>query len=226
MTPVDRGQRELVVGDRQIGRTAFAVDATINQKDSDTKRVYVAIGQRQFTIANVVCKLEENGVLASTIVAAASASESAALQYLVPYLGCIMGEYFCDRGEDTLIVYDDLPEQVVTYHQIFLLPRRPPGHEAYPGNVSYLHSRLLERASRISEEYVKKFVNGAMTGKIGSLTVLSIIETQAGDVSAFVSTNVISITDGQILLESVMLNSGIRPTVNVGISASHVGGAI
>lgn len=226
MIPVGRGQRELIIGDRQIGKTALAVDAIINQKDSGIKCVYVAIGQKQSTIANVVRKLEENGALANTIVVAASASESAALQYLAPYSGCTMGEYFRDRGEDALIVYDDLSKQAVAYRQIsLLLLRRPPGREAYPGDVFYLHSRLLERASRVSEEYVEKFTNGAVTGKTGSLTALPIIETQAGDVSAFVPTNVISITDGQIFLESAMFNSGIRPAVNAGISVSRVGGA-
>ena len=220
MIPVGRGQRELIIGDRQIGKTALAIDAIINQKNSGIKCVYVAIGQKQSTIANVVRKLEENGALANTIVVAASASESAALQFIAPYAGCTMGEYFRDRGEDALIVYDDLSKQAVAYRQISLLLRRPPGREAYPGDVFYLHSRLLERASRVSEEYVEKFTNGAVTGKTGSLTALPIIETQAGDVSAFVPTNVISITDGQIFLESAMFNSGIRP-----ISVSRVGGA-
>ena len=225
MIPVGRGQRELIIGDRQIGKTALAVDAIINQKNSGIRCVYVAIGQKQSTIANVVRKLEEAGALANTIVVAASASESAALQFLAPYAGCTMGEYFRDRGEDALIVYDDLSKQAVAYRQISLLLRRPPGREAYPGDVFYLHSRLLERASRVSEEYVEKFTNGAVKGKTGSLTALPIIETQAGDVSAFVPTNVISITDGQIFLESAMFNSGIRPAVNAGISVSRVGGA-
>jgi F-type H+-transporting ATPase subunit alpha len=225
MIPVGRGQRELIIGDRQIGKTALAVDAIINQRDSGIRCVYVAIGQKQSTIANVVRKLEESGALANTIVVAASASESAALQFLAPYAGCTMGEYFRDRGEDALIVYDDLSKQAVAYRQISLLLRRPPGREAYPGDVFYLHSRLLERASRVSAEYVEKFTNGAVTGKTGSLTALPIIETQAGDVSAFVPTNVISITDGQIFLESAMFNSGIRPAVNAGISVSRVGGA-
>ena len=225
MIPVGRGQRELIIGDRQIGKTAMAVDAIINQKNSGIRCVYVAIGQKQSTIANVVRKLEEHGALANTIVVAASASESAALQYLAPYAGCTMGEYFRDRGEDALIVYDDLSKQAVAYRQISLLLRRPPGREAYPGDVFYLHSRLLERASRVSEEYVEKFTNGAVKGKTGSLTALPIIETQAGDVSAFVPTNVISITDGQIFLESSMFNAGIRPAVNAGISVSRVGGA-
>ncbi|MFC2971246.1 F0F1 ATP synthase subunit alpha [Azotobacter bryophylli] len=225
MIPVGRGQRELIIGDRQIGKTAMAIDAIINQKNSGIRCVYVAIGQKQSTIANVVRKLEENGALANTIVVAASASESPALQYLAPYAGCTMGEYFRDRGEDALIVYDDLSKQAVAYRQISLLLRRPPGREAYPGDVFYLHSRLLERASRVSEEYVEKFTNGAVKGKTGSLTALPIIETQAGDVSAFVPTNVISITDGQIFLESAMFNSGLRPAVNAGISVSRVGGA-
>jgi F-type H+-transporting ATPase subunit alpha len=225
MIPVGRGQRELIIGDRQIGKTALAIDAIINQKNSGIKCVYVAIGQKQSTIANVVRKLEENGALANTIIVAASASESAALQFIAPYSGCTMGEYFRDRGEDALIVYDDLSKQAVAYRQISLLLRRPPGREAYPGDVFYLHSRLLERASRVSEEYVEKFTNGAVTGKTGSLTALPIIETQAGDVSAFVPTNVISITDGQIFLESAMFNSGIRPAVNAGVSVSRVGGA-
>ena len=225
MIPVGRGQRELIIGDRQIGKTALAIDAIINQKDSGIFCVYVAIGQKQSTIANVVRKLEENGALANTIIVAASASESPALQFLAPYSGCTMGEFFRDRGEDALIVYDDLSKQAVAYRQISLLLRRPPGREAYPGDVFYLHSRLLERASRVSEEYVEKFTNGAVTGKTGSLTALPIIETQAGDVSAFVPTNVISITDGQIFLESAMFNSGIRPAVNAGVSVSRVGGA-
>jgi len=225
MIPVGRGQRELIIGDRQIGKTALAIDAIINQKNSGIKCVYVAIGQKQSTIANVVRKLEEHGALANTIVVAASASESAALQYLAPYAGCTMGEFFRDRGEDALIIYDDLSKQAVAYRQISLLLRRPPGREAYPGDVFYLHSRLLERASRVSEEYVEQFTKGEVKGQTGSLTALPIIETQAGDVSAFVPTNVISITDGQIFLESAMFNSGIRPAVNAGISVSRVGGA-
>ncbi|MFT0213567.1 F0F1 ATP synthase subunit alpha [Pseudomonas sp. F1_0610] len=225
MIPVGRGQRELIIGDRQIGKTALAVDAIINQKDSGIRCVYVAIGQKQSTIANVVRKLEEAGALANTIVVVASASESAALQYLAPYSGCTMGEYFRDRGEDALIVYDDLSKQAVAYRQISLLLRRPPGREAYPGDVFYLHSRLLERAARVSADYVENFTKGEVKGKTGSLTALPIIETQAGDVSAFVPTNVISITDGQIFLESAMFNSGIRPAVNAGISVSRVGGA-
>lgn len=225
MIPVGRGQRELIIGDRQTGKTAMAIDAIIAQKDSGIKCVYVAVGQKQSTIANVVRKLEETGAMAYTTVVAASASEPAALQFLAPYSGCTMGEYFRDRGEDALIVYDDLSKQAVAYRQISLLLRRPPGREAYPGDVFYLHSRLLERASRVSADYVEKFTNGAVTGKTGSLTALPIIETQAGDVSAFVPTNVISITDGQIFLESSLFNSGVRPAVNAGISVSRVGGA-
>ena len=225
MVPIGRGQRELIIGDRQTGKTALAIDAIINQRNSGIKCIYVAIGQKASTIANVVRKLEEHGALANTIVVAASASESAALQYLAPYAGCAMGEYFRDRGEDALIVYDDLSKQAVAYRQISLLLRRPPGREAYPGDVFYLHSRLLERASRVNEEYVEKFTKGEVKGKTGSLTALPIIETQAGDVSAFVPTNVISITDGQLFLESNWFNSGIRPAVNPGISVSRVGGS-
>lgn len=225
MVPIGRGQRELIIGDRQTGKTALAIDAIINQRNSGIKCIYVAIGQKASTIANVVRKLEEHGALANTIVVAASASESAALQYLAPYAGCAMGEYFRDRGEDALIVYDDLSKQAVAYRQISLLLRRPPGREAYPGDVFYLHSRLLERASRVNEDYVEKFTKGEVKGKTGSLTALPIIETQAGDVSAFVPTNVISITDGQIFLESNFFNSGIRPAVNPGISVSRVGGS-
>ena len=225
MIPIGRGQRELIIGDRQTGKTAMAIDAIIAQKHSGIKCVYVAVGQKRSTIANVVRKLEETGALAYTTVVVASASEPAALQYIAPYSGCTMGEYFRDRGEDALIIYDDLSKQAVAYRQISLLLRRPPGREAYPGDVFYLHSRLLERASRVNAEYVEKFTNGAVTGKTGSLTALPIIETQAGDVSAFVPTNVISITDGQIFLESSLFNSGIRPAVNAGISVSLVGGA-
>jgi F-type H+-transporting ATPase subunit alpha len=225
MIPIGRGQRELIIGDRQTGKTAIAIDAIINQKDSGIKCVYVAIGQKQSTIANVVRKLEENGAMSNTIVVAASASEPAALQFLAPYSGCTMGEYFRDRGEDALIIYDDLSKQAVAYRQISLLLRRPPGREAYPGDVFYLHSRLLERASRISADYVEKLTNGEVKGKTGSLTALPIIETLAGDVSAFVPTNVISITDGQIFLESNLFNAGIRPAVNAGVSVSRVGGA-
>nr|WP_309594304.1 F0F1 ATP synthase subunit alpha [Moraxella osloensis] len=225
MIPIGRGQRELIIGDRQTGKTAMAIDAIIAQKHSGIKCVYVAVGQKRSTIANVVRKLEETGALAYTTVVVASASEPAALQYIAPYSGCTMGEYFRDRGEDALIIYDDLSKQAVAYRQISLLLRRPPGREAYPGDVFYLHSRLLERASRVNAEYVEKFTNGAVTDKTGSLTALPIIETQAGDVSAFVPTNVISITDGQIFLESSLFNSGIRPAVNAGISVSRVGGA-
>ncbi|MFK3846889.1 F0F1 ATP synthase subunit alpha, partial [Stenotrophomonas sp. NPDC078853] len=225
MIPIGRGQRELVIGDRQTGKTALAIDAVINQKDTGIKCVYVAIGQKASTVANIVRKLEENGALAHTVVVAATASESAAMQYISAYSGCTMGEYFMDRGEDALIVYDDLSKQAVAYRQISLLLKRPPGREAYPGDVFYLHSRLLERAARVSEEYVEKFTNGAVTGKTGSLTALPIIETQAGDVSAFVPTNVISITDGQIFLETDLFNAGIRPAVNAGISVSRVGGS-
>ena len=225
MVPIGRGQRELIIGDRQTGKTALAIDAIIAQKDSGVKCIYVAIGQKASTIANVVRKLEEHGALANTIVVVASASESAALQYLAPYSGCAMGEYFRDRGEDALIVYDDLSKQAVAYRQISLLLRRPPGREAFPGDVFYLHSRLLERAARVNADYVERFTNGAVKGQTGSLTALPIIETQAGDVSAFVPTNVISITDGQIFLESSLCNSGIRPAVNPGISVSRVGSA-
>ncbi|RTR27415.1 F0F1 ATP synthase subunit alpha [Shewanella canadensis] len=225
MIPIGRGQRELIIGDRQIGKTALAIDAIINQKDSGIKCVYVAVGQKASTIANVVRKLDEHGALANTIVVVATASEAAALQYLAPYSGCSMGEYFRDRGEDSLIVYDDLSKQAVAYRQISLLLKRPPGREAYPGDVFYLHSRLLERASRVNAEYVEKFTKGEVKGRTGSLTALPIIETQAGDVSAFVPTNVISITDGQIFLETDLFNSGLRPAVNPGISVSRVGGA-
>ena len=225
MIPVGRGQRELIIGDRQTGKTAMAIDAIINQKGTGVKCVYVAIGQKASTVANVVRKLEDNGALAHTIVVAATASESPAMQYISAYAGCTMGEYFRDIGEDALIVYDDLSKQAVAYRQISLLLRRPPGREAYPGDVFYLHSRLLERAARVNEEYVEKFTNGAVKGKTGSLTALPIIETQAGDVSAFVPTNVISITDGQIFLETDLFNAGIRPAVNAGISVSRVGGA-
>ena len=225
MIPIGRGQRELIIGDRQTGKTAMAIDAVINQKGTGIKCVYVAIGQKASTVANIVRKLEENGAMAHTIVVAATASESAAMQYISAYSGCTMGEYFMDRGEDALIVYDDLSKQAVAYRQISLLLKRPPGREAYPGDVFYLHSRLLERAARVSVEYVEKFTNGAVTGKTGSLTALPIIETQAGDVSAFVPTNVISITDGQIFLETDLFNAGIRPAINAGISVSRVGGA-
>ena len=225
MIPIGRGQRELIIGDRQTGKTALAIDAIINQKSTGVPCVYVAIGQKASTISNVVRKLEEHGAMANTVVVAAGASESAALQFLSAYAGCTMGEYFRDRGEDALIVYDDLSKQAVAYRQISLLLRRPPGREAYPGDVFYLHSRLLERAARVNADYVEKFTNGEVKGKTGSLTALPIIETQAGDVSAFVPTNVISITDGQIFLETDLFNAGIRPAVNAGISVSRVGGA-
>ncbi len=225
MVPVGRGQRELIIGDRQIGKTAIAIDAIINQKDSGITCIYVAIGQKQSTIANVVRKLEEHGAMDHTIVVNAGASDPASMQFLAPYAGCSMGEYFRDRGEDALIIYDDLTKQAWAYRQISLLLRRPPGREAYPGDVFYLHSRLLERASRVSEEYVEKFTNGEVKGQTGSLTALPIIETQGGDVSAFVPTNVISITDGQIFVETSMFNAGIRPAMNAGISVSRVGGA-
>ncbi len=225
MVPVGRGQRELIIGDRQTGKTAVAVDAIINQKGQNMFCIYVAIGQKASTIANVVRKLEETGAMAYTIVVAASASESAAMQYISAYAGCTMGEYFRDRGEDALIIYDDLSKQAVAYRQVSLLLRRPPGREAFPGDVFYLHSRLLERAARVNDGWVERYTKGAVKGKTGSLTALPIIETQAGDVSAFVPTNVISITDGQIFLETDLFNAGIRPAINAGISVSRVGGA-
>ncbi|WP_255556708.1 F0F1 ATP synthase subunit alpha [Methylococcus sp. Mc7] len=225
MIPVGRGQRELIIGDRQTGKSAIAIDAIINQKGTGVKCIYVAVGQKQSSIANVVRKLQEHGAMEHTIVVSASASESAALQFIAPYAGCAMGEYFRDRGEDALIIYDDLTKQAWAYRQISLLLRRPPGREAYPGDVFYLHSRLLERASRINEEEVERLTKGEVKGKTGSLTALPIIETQAGDVSAFVPTNVISITDGQIFLETNLFNAGIRPAVNAGLSVSRVGGA-
>jgi len=225
MIPIGRGQRELIIGDRQIGKTAVAIDAIINQRGTGVKCIYVAVGQKQSSIANVVRKLEEHGAMDHTIVVAAGAADPAAMQFLAPYVGCTMGEYFRDRGEDALIVYDDLTKQAWAYRQISLLLKRPPGREAYPGDVFYLHSRLLERAARVNADYVEKFTNGEVKGKTGSLTALPIIETQAGDVSAFVPTNVISITDGQIFLETDLFNSGIRPAINPGISVSRVGGA-
>ncbi|AFJ03055.1 ATP synthase alpha chain [Methylophaga frappieri] len=225
MIPVGRGQRELIIGDRQTGKTAIAVDTIINQKGTGVKCIYVAIGQKASSIANVVRKLEEHGALEHTIIVAASASDSAALQFIAPYAGCSMGEYFRDKGEDALIIYDDLTKQAWAYRQVSLLLRRPPGREAYPGDVFYLHSRLLERAARVNADYVEQVTNGAVKGKTGSLTALPIIETQAGDVSAFVPTNVISITDGQIFLETDLFNSGIRPAINAGLSVSRVGGA-
>jgi F-type H+/Na+-transporting ATPase subunit alpha len=225
MVPIGRGQRELIIGDRQTGKTAIAVDTIINQKASGIKCVYVAIGQKQSTIANVVRKLEEHGALAHTIIVAASASTPAAMQYLSAYSGVTMGEFFMDNGEDALIIYDDLSKQAVAYRQISLLLRRPPGREAYPGDVFYLHSRLLERSARVNEAYVEEKTGGKVKGKTGSLTGLPIIETQAGDVTAFVPTNVISITDGQIFVETDLFNAGIRPAMNAGISVSRVGGA-
>ena len=225
MVPIGRGQRELIIGDRQTGKTAVAIDTIINQKGTGIRCIYVAIGQKASSIAGVVRKLEEHGAMEHTIVVAAAASESAALQYIAPYSGCAMGEYFRDRGEDALIIYDDLTKQAWAYRQVSLLLRRPPGREAYPGDVFYLHSRLLERSSRINADYVEKITHGEVKGKTGSLTALPIIETQAGDVSAFVPTNVISITDGQIFLESDLFNAGIRPAINAGLSVSRVGGA-
>ncbi len=225
MVPVGRGQRELIIGDRQTGKTAVAIDAIINQKGTGIKCIYVAVGQKNSSIAGIVRKLEEHDAMAHTIVVAAPAAESAAMQFIAPYAGCAMGEYFRDRGEDALIIYDDLTKQAWAYRQVSLLLRRPPGREAYPGDVFYLHSRLLERAARVNADYVEKFTNGEVKGKTGSLTALPIIETQAGDVSAFVPTNVISITDGQIFLESDLFNAGIRPAINAGLSVSRVGGA-
>ncbi len=225
MVPIGRGQRELIIGDRQTGKTAVAVDTIINQKGKDLICIYVAIGQKASTVANVVRRLEEHGAMEYTIIVAATAAESAALQYIAPYAGCTMGEYFRDRGQDALIIYDDLTKQAWAYRQVSLLLRRPPGREAYPGDVFYLHSRLLERAARVNEEYVERFTNGEIKGKTGSLTALPVIETQAGDVSAFVPTNVISITDGQIFLDTDLFNSGVRPAIDAGISVSRVGGA-
>jgi F-type H+-transporting ATPase subunit alpha len=225
MVPIGRGQRELIIGDRQTGKTAVAVDTIINQKGKDLICIYVAVGQKASSIKNVLRKLEEYGAMDYTIVVAASASESAAMQFIAPYSGCSMGEYFRDRGQDALIIYDDLTKQAWAYRQVSLLLRRPPGREAYPGDVFYLHSRLLERAARVNAEYVEKFTKGEVKGRTGSLTALPIIETQAGDVTAFVPTNVISITDGQIFLETDLFNAGIRPAINAGISVSRVGGA-
>ena len=225
MVPVGRGQRELIIGDRQTGKTAVAIDAIINQKGTGIKCIYVAIGQKASSINTVIRKLEEHGAMEHTIIVAATASDSAAMQYIAPYAGCAMGEYFRDRGEDALIIYDDLTKQAWAYRQVSLLLRRPPGREAYPGDVFYLHSRLLERASRINAAEVERLTKGEVKGKTGSLTALPIIETQAGDVSAFVPTNVISITDGQIYLETNLFNSGFRPAINAGLSVSRVGGA-
>ncbi len=225
MVPIGRGQRELIIGDRQTGKTAVAIDTIINQKGTGIKCIYVAVGQKNSSVAGVVRKLEEHGAMDHTIVVSASASESAAMQYIAPYSGCAMGEYFRDRGEDALIIYDDLTKQAWAYRQVSLLLRRPPGREAYPGDVFYLHSRLLERAARVNAEFVERETGGTVKGKTGSLTALPIIETQAGDVSAFVPTNVISITDGQIYLETDLFNAGIRPAINAGLSVSRVGGA-
>ena len=225
MVPIGRGQRELIIGDRQTGKTAVAIDAIINQANTGVKCIYVAVGQKASTVANIVRKLEEHGAMEHTIVVAATAAESAAMQFIAPYAGCTMGEYFRDNGMDALIVYDDLTKQAWAYRQVSLLLRRPPGREAYPGDVFYLHSRLLERAARVNADYVEKFTGGKVTGKTGSLTALPIIETQDGDVSAFVPTNVISITDGQIFLESDLFNAGIRPAINAGLSVSRVGGS-
>jgi F-type H+-transporting ATPase subunit alpha len=225
MVPIGRGQRELIIGDRQIGKSAIAVDAIINQKGSGIKCIYVAVGQKAASVAAVVRKLEEHGAMEHTIVVAATASDPAAMQFLAPFAGCSMGEYYRDRGQDALIIYDDLTKQAWAYRQISLLLKRPPGREAYPGDVFYLHSRLLERAARVNADYVEKFTKGEVKGQTGSLTALPVIETQAGDVSAFVPTNVISITDGQIFLEADMFNAGIRPAMNAGISVSRVGGA-
>ena len=225
MVPIGRGQRELIIGDRQIGKSAIAVDAIINQKGSGIKCIYVAIGQKAASVAAVVRKLEEHGAMEHTIVVAATAADPAAMQFLAPFAGCSMGEYYRDRGQDALIIYDDLTKQAWAYRQISLLLKRPPGREAYPGDVFYLHSRLLERAARVNADYVEKFTKGEVKGKTGSLTALPVIETQAGDVSAYIPTNVISITDGQIFLESDLFNSGVRPAINVGISVSRVGGS-
>ena len=225
MTPIGRGQRELIIGDREVGKTAVAIDTIINQKGKGVKCVYVAVGQKASSISNVVQKLEEHGAMEYTVVVSASASDPASMQFIAPYSGCSMGEYYRDRGEDALIIYDDLTKQAWAYRQISLLLRRPPGREAYPGDVFYLHSRLLERAARVSANYVEKFTEGKVKGQTGSLTALPVIETQAGDVSAFVPTNVISITDGQIFLESDLFNAGIRPAINAGLSVSRVGGA-
>ena len=225
MVPIGRGQRELIIGDRQTGKSAVAIDTIINQRGGDIVCIYVAIGQKNSTVANVVGRLTQEGAMEHTIVVSASAAESAAMQYIAPYAGCAMGEYFRDRGRDALIIYDDLTKQAWAYRQVSLLLRRPPGREAYPGDVFYLHSRLLERAARVNAVYVEEFTGGEVKGRTGSLTAMPIIETQAGDVSAFVPTNVISITDGQIFLETDLFNAGIRPAINAGLSVSRVGGA-
>ncbi|MCB1582058.1 MAG: F0F1 ATP synthase subunit alpha [Xanthomonadales bacterium] len=225
MVPIGRGQRELIIGDRQTGKTAVAIDAIINQKGTGVVCIYVAIGQKRSSVSALVRKLEEHGAMDHTIIVAATASDSAAMQYIAPYSGCAMGEYYRDRGQDALIIYDDLTKQAWAYRQVSLLLKRPPGREAYPGDVFYLHSRLLERAARVNADYVERFTNGEVKGQTGSLTALPIIETQAGDVSAFVPTNVISITDGQIFLGTDLFNSGIRPAIDAGLSVSRVGGA-
>jgi len=225
MVPIGRGQRELIIGDRQTGKTAIAIDAIINQKDTGVKCVYVAVGQKTSSISAVVHKLEEHGAMDHTIVVAANASDPVAMQFIAPYAGCAMGEYYRDRGEDALIVFDDLTKQAWAYRQISLLLKRPPGREAYPGDVFYLHSRLLERAARVNEKYVEQQTKGEVTGRSGSLTALPIVETQVGDVSAFVPTNVISITDGQIFLQTALFNANVRPAINAGLSVSRVGGA-
>jgi F-type H+-transporting ATPase subunit alpha len=225
MVPVGRGQRELIIGDRQVGKSAIAIDAIINQKGTGIKCIYVAVGQKNSTVAGLVRKLEEHGAMEHTIVVSAPAADSAAMQFIAPYSGCTMGEYFRDRGQDAMIIYDDLTKQAWAYRQVSLLLRRPPGREAYPGDVFYLHSRLLERAARVNADYVEKFTNGEVKGQTGSLTAFPIIETQAGDVSAFVPTNVISITDGQIFLESDLFAAGMRPAINAGLSVSRVGGS-
>ena len=225
MVPIGRGQRELIIGDRQTGKTAIALDAILSQQGTGVKCIYVAIGQKTSSIAAVVRKLEEYGAMAHTTVVAAGAAESVAMQFIAPYAGSAMGEYFRDRGEDALIIYDDLTKHAWAYRQISLLLERPPGREAYPGDVFYLHSRLLERAARVNADYVAEATGGAVTGRTGSLTALPIIETLAGDVSAFVPTNVISITDGQIFLQTDLFNANIRPAINAGLSVSRVGGA-
>ena len=227
MIPIGRGQRELIIGDRQTGKTAIAIDTIINQAKSKTgiKCIYVAIGQKSSSVAAIVSKLKEHDALENTIIVSANAAESAAMQFIAPYSGCSMGEYFLKNGEDALIVYDDLSKHAVAYRQISLLLRRPPGREAFPGDVFYIHSRLLERSARVSTEHLKEISGGKITKGTGSLTALPIIETQAGDVSAFVPTNVISITDGQIYLDNDLFNAGIRPAINAGLSVSRVGGA-
>ncbi len=225
MTPIGRGQRELIIGDRQTGKTAIAIDTIINQVNTGVHCIYVAIGQKASSVASLIQKLEEHDAMKHTTVVVAAAADTASLQYIAPYSGCAMGEYFRDRGEDALVVYDDLSKHAVAYRQISLLLRRPPGREAFPGDIFYLHSRLLERSSRVNPDYVNNKTSGSVKGQTGSLTALPIIETQAGDVSAFVPTNVISITDGQIYLDTDLFNAGIRPAINSGLSVSRVGGA-